>query len=371
MRILLVGAGSTYSTKDVELGYLAALRQTDADVFFYNLGARIKLVKDWLHVLWRARGKHPEQRPGWPEVIYRASVEAFEMAVRFNVDWVFVVSGQAFHGDVIEMMRRVGVRTAVLFTESPYEDDRQEQMARNATICWTTERTSVHTLRQAGANVHYIRHAFDRARHQPDVPLDLSLPAHDVVFVGSGFAERIDILNSVDWSGINLGLYGEWKLLGSKSKLRQFVRAGPVSNETAVGLYRRAKIGLNLYRTSKSYGRRSEHIAYAESMNPRAYELAACGLFQISDFRLELDETLGDSVPTFGGFGARPLEDILRAYLQDSPARRYAARRAHQAIQPHTFAARAAQVLADLESFEAEPYPALVGTPVYAGLKGA
>ncbi len=350
MRILLVGAGTTYSTRDVEDGYRRALgEQLQEDLLFYDLGSRLTLSQRWLHMLWRARGKVPEQRPGWPDAIYRGSVEALEMALRFEADWVFVISGMFFHPDVVEMLRRAGLRTAVLLTESPYEDDRQATLAALADMCWTTERTSVAPLRKAGANVRYIRHAYDPSRHRPDAPLDMSLPAHDVVFVGSGFPERIEALRSVDWHGIDLGLYGEWGLLGSTAKLRRYVKSGPVSNETTRALYRRAKIGLNLHRSSTAYGRSAPRIEHAESANPRAYELAACGLFQVSDHRAEVYELFGEAVPTFA---PGQLEDTLRAYRQDSPARRYAARQARQAVLPHTFAARAAQVLADLEAFE-------------------
>jgi len=344
VRILLVGAGAAYSTRDVEDGYLAALRATDAEVWLYDLGSRLNLARDWVNKMWRARGKQPDDRPGWPDAIYRGSVEALEMALRFRVDWVFVISGMFFHPDVLEMMRRAGLRTAVLFTESPYEDDQQEQMATLTDMCWTTERTSTARL-----HARYVRHAYDPARHRPDMPLDLSLPAHDVVFVGSGYPERIEILKSVDWSGIDLGLYGEWGLLGPTAKLRRFVRSGPVTNQTAAGLYRRARIGLNLHRSSKTYGRHAPRVAHAESANPRTYELAACGLFQVSDFRPEIRELFGDAVPTVS---PELFEEQLRMYLQDSPARHHAARRARAAVEPHTFAARAAQILADLGEFE-------------------
>lgn len=344
MRILLVGAGAAFSTKDVEDGYLVALRATDADVWFYDLGARLNLARDWVHKMWRARGKRPEERPGWPDAIYRGSVEALEMALRFQADWVFVISGMFFHPDVLGLMRRAGLRTAVLFTESPYEDDQQKEMAVLTDICWTTERTSAPRL-----HARYIRHAYDPARHRPDLPLDLSLPAHDVVFVGSGFPERIETLRSVDWSGIDLGLYGEWGLLGPTARLRQFVRSGPVTNEAAVGLYRRASIGLNLHRSSTTYARHAARVAHAESANPRVYELAACGLFQVSDYRAEIHELFDDAVPTFT---ADHLGDLVRTYLQDSPSRHAAARAARDHIRPHTFAARAAQVLADLEQFD-------------------
>jgi spore maturation protein CgeB len=346
MRILLVGAGAAYSTKDVETGLLRALSASgQAEVFYYALDSRIDLARAWLHKLWRARGRRPEDRPTWPDAIYRGSIEAFEMALRFDVDWVVVISGMFFHPDVLELMHRARLRTAVVFTESPYEDDKQAPMSALTDICWTTERTSTEAL-----HARYLRHAYDPDLHQTGLPLDLDVPAHDVVFVGTGWAERIAALDAVDWTGIDLGLYGNWGLLGSRSRLRRFVRGGPVTNDTTAALYRRARIGLNLYRSSVAYGRHAAHVQHAESLNPRAYELAACGIFQVSDYRAEVAETFGAAVPTFARDG---LETVLRAYLNDSPARRLAARQARQRIMPHTFAARAAQVLADLEHAEA------------------
>jgi len=347
VRILLVGAGAAFSTKDVEDGYLTALRAIPGvDVTYYALDTRLSLAREWLHKLWRARGKTPEERPTWPDTIYRGSIEAFEMALRFDVDWVLVISGMYFHPDVLELMRRARFRTAVLFTESPYEDDAQARLAERVDVCWTTERTS---MRKLGAR--YLRHAFDPARHlPPSAARDEDVPAHDVVFVGTAFEERINILEQVNWSGIDLGLYGEWSLLGSRNPLRKHVRGKWVDNRVTTALYRRARIGLNLYRTSQTYGRGKSHVAYAESLNPRAYELAACQVFSISDWRPEVEEIFGSSVPTFRT--PCELEHLVWVSLQDSPERRRLAHEARQAVLPHTFAARAAQVLADLEQFD-------------------
>ena len=344
MRLLLVGAGASFSTKDVEQGYLAALRSAGIEVKYYALEARLDIAHNWLEKLWRARGKVADQRPTWPDTVYRGSIEALEMALRYDVDWVFVISGMYFHPDVLEMLHRARLRTCVLLTESPYEDEAQSRLAALVDVVWTTERSSAQRL---GAG--YLRHAYDPERHSSYLPIDIDVPAHDVVFVGTGFEERIEQLAAVDWTGIDLGLYGTWSLLGSRHKLRAYVRGGPLNNERAVNLYRRARIGLNLHRTSQTFGRGVVHVAGAQSLNPRAYELAACGVFQVSDARPELKEVFGDSVPTFT---PGQLEDVLRAYLLDSPARRYAARQARAAVAPHTFAARAAQVLTDLEAFD-------------------
>ncbi|HKD00635.1 MAG TPA: glycosyltransferase, partial [Methylomirabilota bacterium] len=73
----------------------------------------------------------------------------------------------------------------------------------------------------------------------------------------------------------------------------------------------------------------------------------ACGVFQIADRRAELDETLGAAVPTFES--PRELEELVRHYLAQPTQRRRLADRARRSIQPHTFGARALQVLADLD----------------------
>lgn len=350
MRVLLVGAGADFSVRDVESGYLTALREVGADVRLYALDHHLGVTQRWLNWQWRERGKRPDQKPTWPDVIYRGSVEAFEMALRLEVDWVLVISGMFFHPDVVEMMRRAGKRVAVLFTESPYQDEQQSAMAELVDVCWTTERTSVRTLRQANPNTSYLRHAYDPVRHTTVAELNADVPSHDVVFVGSGFQERIDTLAAVDWTGIDLGLYGEWGLLPSRHRLRKYVRGGLRNNVDAVALYRQAKIGLNLYRTSKNYSRTPERIEHAESMNPRAYELAACGVFQISDRRAEGFETFAYSVPTFRT--PEDLAETIRQFLPHDKARHSAAISARRLIQPHTFAARAAQILADLEAYE-------------------
>ena len=348
MRVLVVGCGAAFSTLDVETGYRDALADAGADVRFYALGARLDAARSWLTQVWRKRKDPTESPPGWPDAVYRASIEALEMALRFEVDWVLAISGQLFHPDAIGLMRRAGLKTAVILTESPYEDAKQARVANLVDMCWTTERTSVERLSLANPHVKYLRHAYDPSRHAVFEPPLADVPSHDVVFVGTGFAERIDVLEAIDWQGIDLGLYGNWTLLGSRSKLRTFLRRGAVSNDRAVALYRRARIGLNLHRSSVSYGRKSPRVAIAESLNPRAYELAACGIFQVSDWRAEVEELFGSSIATFDR--SEQLETVLRTYLQDSPSRRRLAREARGHVGPHTFAARAAQVLADLEA---------------------
>lgn len=354
MRCLLVGAGASFSTKDVEQGLLKGLRAQGAEVYVYSLERRLDLAIEWLRWLWADRGKVPEDKPSWADAQYRAGVEALEMALRFQVDWVIVISAMFLHPDVLVLLRRAGMHVGIVFTESPYQDREQANVASAVDVCWTNERSSVAVLRHANPCTFYLPAAYDMDIHTPIAEVESALPTHDVVFVGTGWQERCDLLRAVDWSDIDLGLYGVWGLLGSRSKLRQFVRSGFIDNRQTAALYRQARIGLNLYRQSREYSRTPAYIEHAESLNPRAYELAACGVFHLSDRRLEGQEIFGDAVPTFTN--ADQLGALIREYLADPEGRATHAQQARQSIRPHTYAARAAQLVADLERFEARPF---------------
>jgi spore maturation protein CgeB len=177
--------------------------------------------------------------------------------------------------------------------------------------------------------------------------MDVAVPSHDVVFVGTCFQERIELLSSVDWTGIDLGLYGSWDELGSRSKLRKYVRGEETNNLLTAALYRKAKVGLNLYRQSKGFGRNAPRIESAESLNPRAYELAACGAFHISDYRAEVIEVFGDLVPTFTD--TESLEQQIRFWLRPDAYRGPIAKQLPGAVKGQDWHSRARRVVTDLQ----------------------
>jgi len=365
MKILLVGGGAGISIKDVENGYYEALVRAGADVKLHLLDYRIDnsykyLVYAWENFYQGKKTGYPG--PTWNDAIYLASQSALEMALKFDVDWVIIVSAMYFHPDMIILMHRAGLHMAVLLTESPYMDLEQGRVVGlDIDGAWTTELASVPVLKKSNSNVQYIRHAYDSTKHFPVLHegngegdagpdwLNNTIPSHDVVFVGTAFEERIETLEAVDWTGIDLGLYGNWELLDDESPLHDFVRGEYVSNTDVAKLYSKAKVGLNLYRDSELFGLGTTHIkrGAALSMNPRAYELAACKVPTISDWRLEQEETLGDSVMTF----KEPvqLEYNIREMLKDKELRLDMAERAFCRIQGHTFDERVKQIFRTLE----------------------
>lgn len=345
MRILLVHPGADWAVADVWSGHRSALKRAGHEVIDYNLSGRIQNAGRWLTYCWKRKRLERDQKPQLGDFLYLAGQGALERALHFDVDWVLAIAGAYLHPAAITLLRKAGKRVAVLCTESPYDMAGEKELASLVDVVFTNERTAVAEFATVCKNAHYLAHAYDPDRHVPTEP-DEAVAAHDVVFVGTGWEERIEALNAVNWDGIDFGLYGAWGLLGSRHRLRKHLHSGIIHNNVTTALYSRAKIGLNLHRQSTSWGRGVPRITHAESCNPRDFELAACGVPFVSDYRAELGEIFGDSVPTFRT--PAELESLLRGYLSDEEARRRHAEMAREAVAPHTFDARARELVAVL-----------------------
>jgi spore maturation protein CgeB len=350
VRVMLLHPGATWSTADVSAGLRYGLIHHGVQVVDYRLDARIHRASMWLGSAWRAAKKQDPTfvKPTHGDVFLQAGGDVVNMALDHQVDAVVVVSGMFLIPRILTRLTRAHIPVTVLFTESPY-DHQELDMAKLVDGCWTTERSALPAFQAVNRNAGYLPHGWHPERHQPGLrDWDAEVPAHDVVFVGSAFQERIDWLSAIDWTGIDFGLYGQWTAL-RRHKLRQYVKGDgrPITNSMTTSLYRRAKIGLNLYRTSRGWGKHALHITHAESLNPRAYELAACGSFHLSGDRAEVGEVFGDLVPTF----RHPTEAsrLMRAWLADPDGRARVAAALPACVAEMSWAERATRVIGDLQ----------------------
>jgi len=367
MRLLVAHPGAETSTHDVAVGYCEALSRAGHDIGLYALDARLEAAGRYLRQQLRiARKNDPSlpAAPGFGDVTLKASEDLTLAALRGQVDAVLIISGLYLNPNGLRLLRAARVPAGVIFTESPYQDDEQADVAALVSCCWTQERTSVAPLRRANARTWYLPGAYRAGFHAPG-DHDPTVPAHDVVFVGTFFPERIDLLAAADWTGIDLGLYGTIDVTDRKSptwrRLRRHWRGGSMSNAEATSLYRHAAVCLNLNRTC-TWIDGARHVYGAESMNPRAYELAATGAFQVAQTRAECAEVFGDSVPVFDT--PEQLTLVVERALAHPGWRAAAAAEARRRVAPHSFDARAAQVVAQLSS-------AVLGNPFVAPRQAA
>lgn len=346
MRILLVHPGASFSVADVYNGLLKALKNDGHEVITYRTDSYLMASGKYLevaHEFATAKGMDVPT-PSQADIFYHSSLGLLEKALRFLPDFVLVMSGMYIHPDVIVMLRRAGIKVSAVLTESPYQDWEQSKLIKHLNWAYTNELHSVDALRTMipSGQVHYLPHAFDPDVHTPEEVLS-SEYYHDVVFVGSGFEDRISLLEGVNWKGIDLGLYGVWETVKPSSPIYRSIRDNVIDNTVATKIYRRSTIGLNIYRKNMYYDddERVEFDAY--SMNPRVLELAACGTFFLSDDRPEQREVFGSTLPTFTT--SAELERLIRYYLDDSNERNAIAKRLPELVQGRTFKAMAERIV--------------------------
>lgn len=171
----------------------------------------------------------------------------------------------------------------------------------------------------------------------------------DIVFLGSPYKERMDLLNKLaktaeerDWI---MEVYGPfyddsryfWKKYKRKIKypyLYKCVHNGIFYPCEIAKLYRESKICLNM------------HVTGARGMNPRCYEIMATGSFQLLDVRHEYcDYVPGRDFDVYDGFEL--LVKKIEYYLQHDDERQAIARQGHCTVQKHSME-RCMQMMLDI-----------------------
>lgn len=244
----------------------------------------------------------------------------------------------------LDGVRRLGVPTAFWFVEDYRFLGYFREVAGGYDVFFHIQGAAMEAeLARCGArHVHYLPLAAD-----PDVFRPVTDPAllepyrADVSFMGAGYPNRRALFAHL--LDHELKIWGtEWEL---SSDVGQRVQAGGrrVSTEETVLIYNAARINLNLHSSVLTTGLDPD----GEFINPRTYEIASCGAFQLVDRRHPLDDlfNLDHEMATFSS-----LEELRRKidYYRARPELRkeIGARARTRVLSHHTYRHRM-QILLD------------------------
>lgn len=339
MRWVVAEPGPSFSVQDVHNGWVEALRELGQHVIEFNLGERLAFYGN----------AHLEQggefKPALtPEQAYDLAVNTlYATLYQAWPDVLLVVSGFFVPPRLLDRARRSRTRIVVLHTESPYEDQRQLELAQYADLNLINDPTNYELFNQV-APTKYLPHAYRPSVHYPGEPKpDLEC---DFAFVGTGFPSRVAFLEQMDLSGLDVLLGGNWQAIDEGHVLYPYVGHDLdqcMDNVQAAELYRSARVGMNLYRRE---AQRPE-LSAGWAMGPREVEMAACGLFFLRDPRPEGDAVLS-SLPTFTS--PQEASELLRWWLDHPDDRGAAAARAREAVADRTFTNHAKSLLRLLDA---------------------
>lgn len=325
MRILFVQPAVRYSIGDVGRGYRSALERAGHNISDYSMEGRIT---------YHSKAVPENVSRDHTLIAKMASENILVEAMYHGADLVLIMSGLNVHPLALWLLGKVGIPAAVVLTESPYDDDEQKEWTDLTKVHGEVDLTVFTNDRYSAMKYGWklLAPSFDPAIHRP-VQSNPDFEC-DVLMVGTGWPERQAFLESINWAGIDLRIYGIWPNLKADSPLFQFYRPMVVDNARIADMYSSARICLNFHRKSDT----------ALTPGPRAYELAACGAFQLSDWRQDLSNLFGASIPTF----ATPseLEAEIRYYLATPGERGVLANKSMERVQNETFDKRAADMMA-------------------------
>lgn len=356
MHIFVVHPGASYATADVYNGCVAGLRANGVTV---STG-RLDSILAWYQA---AIGRGVAGGRFSPDLLERAAVtnqggrDGFNLSAYASApitrgiltmnpwpDWVLVVTGANYNTFDVRALRRVGIPVALLCTESPYWAAEEVAIGAAYDVVFTHERAAVSAYRAAGLpRVHYLPHAYDPQVHTPDGP---AAEPCDVRFVGSLFGERKLLFAQAEWGELDARIGG---LDPDAPHPEQPAQITP--NADVAALYRGAKVNLNHHRTTTMHGSgRHIPVGAAESLGPRAYEIAACGGFQLmDDSRAEARDIFGAALATYRAGDAEDMVRQARGWLRYDEARDALAQAQHAAMRGHDWHTRAGQLLGYLE----------------------
>jgi spore maturation protein CgeB len=335
VKILLVYPGQICSTFDVALGYHEALTALGHQVYPYNFHDWINYHEGALTYWSKANPNFNFSEDEVSDAWYRlASGHLITNAVEFQPDVILIVHGLLLHPSTFDLLNKLGIPKAIILTECPYIDATQMRMLKAAQFdqIFVNDRISVEAI---DGQVTYLPHSYSRLRHRPGrVDPDY---ATDVYFHGTWFDERAEMFGELERrNGHDIHIVG----VGWEDGIGNAQVGSP--NSELIKHYQSAKIALNHHRTTTIIG--SNEQIQGESLGPRAYEIAACGAFQLcDDTRPELKEVFGDSVAIY--HDPDDLCSKVNYYLSHEQERWEMAQEALKRVAPCSFINRAEQIL--------------------------
>ncbi len=314
-----------------------------------ELGHRVTWIDHSVHhASYEALGSFREER-------YRLTVQSrFADVLSYSTiakiaedppDLVLAIAQAPLTLAVLQHLRKKKFTTAMWFVENYRHLTYWRQLAGGYDYWFVIQQAEcMEALKRAGATqVHYLPMAADPAVHHP-VTLTTDEQQEygaDVSFVGAGYDNRRSLLPrwlSQEWT---FKLWGnEWDGATDLSSVLQ--RSGArIDTDACVKVFNGTAVNLNLHSSSGA-----GLDPHPDFVNPRTFELAACGAFQLVDERTLLPELFSpDEMMCFRSPDDVP--SLIRTWLKDSFSRREHAEAARRRVlREHTYRHRLQDLLA-------------------------
>lgn len=332
----------TGGSRSVASSAARALRRLGHDVAFVDNG---RFAPDLEAV--RAAGDPPPLKDAMTAELFKlAAVATRDALLALRPDVALYLAQAPVLGDAdTAPIRAAGTLTVFWFVEDYRLFTYWKHAARRYDVFWGIQGGD---LPQRLAEVG--QHAFDRVTlacdpeiHRDHPPSESSPYAARVAFAGSAYPNRVRLLTALAHRDLRLwgpGFAGHAALAG------RVAFDGTVPHETLARIFGGTQVNLNLSSSVSP----DQFDVPKDFVNPRAFEIAGCGGFQLMEALIPVEDAFdpGTEVVTFGSVDEA--RELIARYLADDSARTaialQAQRRAHA---EHTYDRRLQLALGRLD----------------------
>jgi spore maturation protein CgeB len=257
-------------------------------------------------------------------------------AEEFSPHLILALAQAPLSRDFLEKLKAMEIKLAFWFMEDFRQMRYYQEIATHYDFFFYIQGEEIEQrLEKLGANYHFLPAAAHPPCHRPlalSPARKLELEAR-VGFMGAGYPNRVKILSRLVQAGLPLTIWGyDWP---ASSVLSQALREDRyISSREIVEFYNACDIVLNLHSSPVA----SNGIGHVDFINPRTFEVPACGAFQLVDRVPELEKffVLEEELVTFST--EEELMDKARFYMERPSLRASLAARARQRVlSQHTY----------------------------------
>ena len=245
-----------------------------------------------------------------------------------------IAQSPLFNESLLDNLRKFGIITLYWFVEDFRVLTYWKRIAPHFDIFFSIQTGAfVKALAEAGANNHYyLPVAFDNNFDEFPVKSGTRTP---ICFMGAPYPNRIRVLETL--APYNLKIYGE----GWDRRPIPGVTEGSrwISESEVRSIYRNAEINLNLHSSMDRY------TIGGDFVNPRTFELAGMGCFQLCDRRELLPPLYSeDEVVQFGD--EAELIEKIEYYMEHQGERKEVAKNARRrTLKHHLYEHRVVEIM--------------------------
>lgn len=278
---------------------------------------------------------------------------ATRTAAAARPDAVVVVRGRWLHARAVERLREAtGAPVVNLQTDNPLAGRVREPRllealpAYDLVTAWSEPLAA--GLEEAGARrVTVLPFAYDPELYAPEPREE---PRHDVVFVSSASAERVEHVRALE--GLDIALSGaRWRRMTRGTPLASSVLPGSHWGRAAAGLYRAARVGINVLDPQNLIGH-----------NMRTWELPATGTPMVATRTPDHERLFGDRGALLFESPAEMRAAVDRL-LADAAERDAVGAAGLAAVREGTYRARARELVSAIESVSSDRSRAVPASP--------